>query len=568
MPEKEKKSIIGVIPQYPKHSQQNVYARVKMPPLGIVSVLSQINDKGFDAYIIDENNYSGPKNYEGEPDHYFLHKRKPSNIAMFYGGMTNSIPRMYSLAKQYKDFGSITIAGGSHVDALPLEALYSYIDIVVHGEGEYSTKEILEVLENNEDIKKSKKSLEKITGISFLGDSGEYVFTGKREPIKDLDSLRDSDLTLVRFLENKMTAIPIDSGRGCNFNCEFCVVHNQYGKPKSPSNNKIMNQIIKYSDLGYKDFFFTCDNFARDALKTIELCKMIGDYTEKFNKKIESTVQVRSDVAENDKLIEAMKYSGITTLCIGYESPIDEELKAMKKGVTAQKLTDRSRKLSKDFYLHGMFIYGYPTFADSKFKSDLTLKQKAKAYSKFFKDSQLDTIQVFNAIPLLGSELRHKLVGENRVLPLEDVGWDKYDGLFLNYIPEEKINAYDLQNFPKLLMKKKYLGGFVNQNLNYGNWMDWVYNSTIGFPLQFSIFYTKRFFHNLNEHMKERDFIKKRESLLPKRNIFHAPLVNAFGDIKRKWRNLALKTYGGNRVRGWFKEYKKTKFSEILDKLK
>ncbi len=33
-------------------------------------------------------------------------------------------------------FGTITIAGGSHVDALPKEALSSGIDIVVHGEGE------------------------------------------------------------------------------------------------------------------------------------------------------------------------------------------------------------------------------------------------------------------------------------------------------------------------------------------------------------------------------------------------------------------------------------------------
>jgi hypothetical protein len=36
-------SIIGVIPQYPRHSQQNVYGKVKMPPVGIISVLSQIS---------------------------------------------------------------------------------------------------------------------------------------------------------------------------------------------------------------------------------------------------------------------------------------------------------------------------------------------------------------------------------------------------------------------------------------------------------------------------------------------------------------------------------------------
>ena len=101
----EKTTIIGIIPQYPKHSQNNIYAKVKMPPVGIISVLSQINHyPGLNVYAIDENNYAGPNDFTGMPDHSFLQKREPAKIAMFYGGMSNSIPRMFSLAKQYKKF--------------------------------------------------------------------------------------------------------------------------------------------------------------------------------------------------------------------------------------------------------------------------------------------------------------------------------------------------------------------------------------------------------------------------------------------------------------------------------
>ena len=50
---------------------------------------------------------------------------------------------MFSVARQYKGFDAITIAGGSHVDALPQEALFSGIDIVVHGEGEETIIELL-----------------------------------------------------------------------------------------------------------------------------------------------------------------------------------------------------------------------------------------------------------------------------------------------------------------------------------------------------------------------------------------------------------------------------------------
>lgn len=139
-------SIIGIIPQYPKHSQQNIYARIKMPPVGLVSIMSQINHHPHikEIYAIDENNYSGPQDSMGLTNHTFLHTRQPAQVTLFYGGMSNSIPRIYGVAGQYKRFGAITIAGGSNVDALPQEAFRSGVDIFVHGEGEETIMELLQ----------------------------------------------------------------------------------------------------------------------------------------------------------------------------------------------------------------------------------------------------------------------------------------------------------------------------------------------------------------------------------------------------------------------------------------
>ncbi|MFC1888311.1 B12-binding domain-containing radical SAM protein [Thermodesulfobacteriota bacterium] len=566
-------SLVGIIPQYPKHSQQNIYGKIRMPPVGIISILSQIHqDARFrDVYAIDENNYRGPRDFTGMPDHGFLQQREPARIAMFYGGMSNSIPRMFSVAQQYKKFGAITIAGGSHVDALPEEALASGIDIVVHGEGEKTIQDILEIIVKNGETSLDPEELTAVKGISILDENGEYLFTAKREPIEDLEALKDTDLTLIKFLKKRWSVIPVNKGRGCNWNCEFCVVNKQYGKYKSSSIEKALIQVIKYSDLGYRDFFFTDDNFAQNDRETIELCKMIGDYRRKFRKKIELIVQVRSEVAENDELIEAMRFAGVKTLAIGYESPINEELRNMKKGVTLDKLIERSRKLSKYFYLHGMFILGYPLFKDSKYKSTMTLEQKAKEYLKFFKNAKADTVQVLNAVPLPGSGLRAKLEAEGRLLPIESVGWDKYDGSFLCYDPTpEGIDAYELQTLPRVLMKKRYLGNFISRKVNYGNWINWTYNATIGFPIQFGIFYTRRFIHNLIEKRRERNITEGKESLLPRRNIFYETLANTWRDIVRKWRNLTIKTYGGGIVRRWFKEYKKsdykTKLKEFFSK--
>jgi len=561
MDQKEKMTVIGIIPQYAKNSQNNVYANIKMPPVGLISILSQDYFSGFNVYAIDENNYKGPVDLRGMPDHNFLQKREPAKIAMFYGGMSNSIPRMYYLAKQYKNFGALTIAGGSHVDALPREALISGIDIVVHGEGEETIQELLKTIVENGKIRVDKEKLNSIKGISFL-DNEEYIFTGKREPIKDLSLLNNPDLTLIKFLEKKMTTIPISKGRGCHYNCEFCAVNKQYGRFKSGSNEKVLEQIIKYSNLGHNSFFITDDNFAQNVPETIELCKMIGDYKKKFKKKIELIVQVRSEIANNDKLIHSMVYAGVKTICIGFESPINEELKAMNKGITSERLIQNSRKLSKYFdYILGMLIFGYPTFEDSKYKSTLTLDQKAKEYWRFIKKSKISIVQILTATPIPGTKLREKLENEKRILP---IGWEYYDGLHLCYKPEKGVDGYDLQNIPRTLMKKWYRGNFINSALNSLNWANWTYY-TFAFPIQFPIFYTKRFVHNLIERKREKGITEEKETLLPKRNIIYAPFVYAWGDIKKKWGSLAVKTYARGIVRRWYKEYEK---SEYLVKFK
>lgn len=560
-------TIIGIIPQYPKHSQHNIYAKIKMPPVGILSVISQINHRSDfkEVYAIDENNYNGPQDYTGLPDHTFLQARQPAQLALFYGGMSNSIPRLFTVASQYKGFGAITIAGGSHVDALPREALHSGIDIVVHGEGEETIKELLAVLVVSGNAALNRPGLAKVRGISFLDETGAHVFTGAREPIADLDALEDTDLTLVKFLRKRWSAIPINRGRGCNWNCEFCVVNKQYGRYKAASVETALRQLIKYADLGYRQFFFTDDNFAQNPAEATRLCRRIGDYKRKFSKKIELIVQVRSEIAENDELLEAMQWAGVTTLAIGYESPINEELRAMRKGVTVEKLIARSKKLSNYFYLHGMFIFGYPARRGAQETSSMTIEQRAKYFKKFFKSSGIDTIQLLNAVPLPGSELRTRLAQEGRLLPLSLAGWDKYDGLFLCYDPRtDGLDAYDLQNMPKKLMEKRYLGDFISRKLNYGNWLNWTYMATIGFPIQFATSYFRWFVRNLTAKHSAQNFLHNDVRL---HTIFTVPLVNAWRDIKRRWRNLLVKTYAGVTVKRWLKEYRAGDYNKKLQEL-
>ena len=562
---KKELTVIGIIPQYPRHSQNNIYAKIKMPSVGILAVMSQIayHPGCRDVYAIDENNYGGPLTNQDLPDHAYLQARKSAHLALFYGGMSNAIPRLFMLARQYQGFGAITIAGGSHVDALPEEALKSGIDIVVHGEGEETITELLAVLATDQGgVAMNRTGLAAVSGISFLDETGVHVFTGPRQPIRALNDYADTDLTLVKFIKERWSAIPINRGRGCNFSCEFCVVNKQYGKYKSASVDTALRQLIKYADLGYREFFFTDDNFAQNPAEAILLCNAIADYKRKFNKKIDMIVQVRTEAADNGALIEAMRRAGVTTLAIGYESPMDEELRAMHKGVTVEKLIARSKILSDAFYLHGMFIFGYPAKKTAQAHTGITIRQRVDAFKSFIKKTKIDTIQLLNAVPLPGSELRARLEREGRLLPLSQAGWDKYDGLFLCYDPRpDGLDPDDLQNMPKLLMKKKYLGGFLSRKLNYGNWLNWVYLATIGFPIQFIAFYSRRFTRHIIERHQAEDALSRNQRI---HTLFTVPLANAWGDVKRQWRNLLVKTYAGVITKRWFKEYRNSEYINTL----
>jgi len=45
------------------------------------------------------------------------------------------------------------------------------------------------------------------------------------------------------------------------------------------------------------------------------------------------------------------------------------------------------------------------------------------------------------------------------------------------------------------------------------------------------------------------------------------PLVNAWQDIKRRWRNLFIKTYAGTITKKWLKEYRRSEYINTLKQL-
>jgi len=439
-----------VIPAYPAF---NIYSRIakRTTALGPVSVASAVNKMGkWDVEVIDENNLGrfGPRSDSGA-DHEFLQKQRPADVVGLYGGLTSTIPRLYQIAKFYKEQGIITIAGGQHfVEETIPEALSAGIDYIVLGEAEETIRDLLQAIQNEQDVSG-------IRGIAYL-KNGKPAFTAKREHLLDFDKLPLPDFSLVRYAGIKL--YPVERIRGCGMNCEFCTVK---GKPRPASPERLLEHIsLLVETYNAKRFFIVDDLFGQQRDETLRLCRMLTDYQRSIGRRLRLTVQIRLDKARDTELLSAMREAGIRTVCIGYESPIEEELLAMNKHISSADMLSLTKIFHEaGFLVHGMFIFGYPLRENSSFK--MSADERANCYRDFIRRAKIDTVQILLPVPIPGTELRDRLQKQNRIYRLEDIGWEYYDGSFPLFEPDEPLSSERLQQNGRKIMGRFYQFGYI-----------------------------------------------------------------------------------------------------------
>ncbi len=434
-----------IIPAYPAF---NIYSNTadKTTALGPVCVATAVSRlPGWDAEVIDENNLRlyGVRADPGGADHEFLQEQRPTDVVGLYGGLTSTIPRLYELARFYKSKAVLTIAGGQHfTDETVEEALRSGIDYVVLGEGESAVVEILRGLEAG-------SGPQGIPGLVYLKD-GKMVHNPRREPRADFDELPLPDYGLVRYARIKM--YPVERIRGCGMDCEFCTVK---GRPRCASPERLLEQIsILLETKDARHFFIVDDLFGQDRAETLRFCQMLADYQKAVGKRLDLTVQIRLDKAKDHELLSAMRRAGINTVAIGFETPIAEELEAMRKHVRPEEMIFMARQFHKaGFFVHGMFIFGYPLGPGEPFR--MSVDERIRRYRDFFGKARLDTVQVLLPVPLPGTELRSRLMEQGRIYPVGEVGWEYYDGSFPLFEPDPPLTPGDMLRAVRVLM-----GGF------------------------------------------------------------------------------------------------------------
>jgi radical SAM superfamily enzyme YgiQ (UPF0313 family) len=311
------------------------------------------------------------------------------------GFMTPQAPRAYQIGDEFRKRGKKVVMGGIHASALPEEALV-HADAVVVGEAEDIWPQVLEDFKNGK-MQRIYKSLKfpKLEGL--------------RTPRYDLLKKDRYRLLKINF--------PLQAGRGCPFDCEFCSVTKFFGH--SIRYRSIEDVIGEIKRLGRKKILFIDDNITGNHEYAKDL------FTQLKPLKIRWGGQASINLAKNESLLKLAAESGCAILFIGIESLSDENLKEIGKNFfKAADIQDCLQRIQS---------YGISIRSSIVFGFDQDDRNVFKRTADFLVHNHIAYADFFILTPLPGTGLRKKLENQNRIMSND---WSDYDSLRAVFTPK------------------------------------------------------------------------------------------------------------------------------------
>lgn len=290
-------------------------------------------------------------------------------------------------------------------------------DFVVIGEGEITIVELLDALSKG-------KSLEQIHGIAYL-NGNRAIVTPKRELIQDVDSipLPAYDMFKIKYYRlyrevsehtsNSDFVMPVLSGRGCKFNCNFCYRMDKGFRPRTP---ETIIEEIEYLKKNYAINFiiFSDDLFMSSKHRTIELCEAFL----KSKLAIKWWCNGRLNYA-TPEVLKLMKKAGCVYINYGIESYDDDMLKVMNKGLTTKQIKRGVEATSASGISQGLNII-FGNIGETK----EILEKGVKFLLKYDDCSKLRTIRPVTPYP--GSPLYYYAIEKGLLKNNEDFYENKH----------------------------------------------------------------------------------------------------------------------------------------------
>lgn len=330
--------------------------------------------------------------------------------------LTPLAPKGYVAAKLVKEeLGNdvIVIAGGPHPTYMYEEALSNNIDIVVRGEGEYTTLELVNAIEKHG---LNKNVLKNIKGIAFRDDSGKAVVTPPRPFIQNLDELPWPARHLLPMDKYTLFGKPIRiahvmASRGCPYGCIYCITSYFWGRRIRFRSAKNVADEVEFLVNKYKANHIA---FSDDDLVINK--RFVREFIDEIKKRgLDITFSCGSRVNHiNKEILKTLYDNGCTALYFGVESASQETLDRIGKRITLEQ-AERVFKWVKELkgFALGSFILGFPweTIDDMKKTVDFAIKLDPD-YAQF------TALTPYPGTPLFEYAKKYNLI--------EDWNWEHY----------------------------------------------------------------------------------------------------------------------------------------------
>jgi anaerobic magnesium-protoporphyrin IX monomethyl ester cyclase len=422
----------------PKAPNLHIFSQFYSPRLGSIILGTLMKQRGWEVEILIEENR--------KVDFNRLQRVDVVGIST----ITPTAPRAYAIADKLKTLNRqlTVIMGGPHVTYLAEEAL-EHADFVIRGEGEDALMHFIDAWEDGRDYSG-------VPNLSYKRD-GKLVQNPFHPFVSDLNKLPYPDLSLMKVATRDLaghTIIPVQTSRGCPFDCSFCSVTGMFGKKfRFRSSENIMEELRQYKK-GKHFVFFYDDNFTANRKRAKELLEAM--IREKF--KFKWSTQVRADVARDIELVKLMKKAGCHTVFIGFESVNPDTLKAMKKKQSVAEIVRAIKVLRRyRIHIHGMFVYGF----------DEDDWHTVKETVRFARKSRLTSSQFLILTPFPGSEFYNKMQADRRIR-FKD--WSLYDAHHVVFQPA-RFFPFDLQRAQIFSHKKFYSLKEMIKKFFRGKWI-------------------------------------------------------------------------------------------------
>lgn len=318
------------------------------------------------------------------------------------------------------------VMGGPHVTFTDEETLRKHpgVDIIVRGEGEDTTRALVQTLAKGED-------LETVPGLTFR-QKGKIVKTEDRPFIPDLDLLPMPDRNLFPLSRYLAMRVPVSilSSRGCPMDCSFCVGRRMTGrKGRFRNPHCVVDEIEAAHRLGFEEVCIDDDLFTRKRSHVNAIC----DEILRRGLKMDMYIFARVDTVDRE-LLRKLRKAGCRMICFGLESGNQKVLDLAHKQATPEKAR-RAVDLCKEAGISplGSFILGLPGETRETMEETISFAQSLGIPYGFHLLS-----------PFPGTKIREKAAEFGLKILTDD--WSLYDADH-SVTETEGLSAREAQNF-------------------------------------------------------------------------------------------------------------------------